>query len=103
MITNISTFRYTSANKSRESIFSNINIILTKITLHFFKQYFYRNKVLLFFQIYAVESRYFIKIVNVLFKISYFCLVYSGCRMTFYEIFREKLLKTKSNGAPPLW
>ncbi|KAG8182796.1 hypothetical protein JTE90_009109 [Oedothorax gibbosus] len=30
-------------------------------------------------------------------------LVYSGCRMTFYEVFREKLLRTKSDGAPPLW
>ncbi|GFT62406.1 mitochondrial uncoupling protein 4 [Trichonephila clavipes] len=30
-------------------------------------------------------------------------LVYSGCRMTFYEVFREKLLKTKTNGSPVLW
>lgn len=30
-------------------------------------------------------------------------LVYSGCRMTFYEVFREKLLKSKSNGAPAVW
>ncbi|KAF8793899.1 Mitochondrial uncoupling protein 4 like protein [Argiope bruennichi] len=30
-------------------------------------------------------------------------LVYSGCRMTFYEVFREKLLKTKQNGGPVLW
>ncbi|XP_042897167.1 mitochondrial uncoupling protein 4 [Parasteatoda tepidariorum] len=30
-------------------------------------------------------------------------LVYSGCRMTFYEMFREKLLKPNSNGAPALW
>ncbi|GIY74135.1 mitochondrial uncoupling protein 4 [Caerostris darwini] len=30
-------------------------------------------------------------------------LVYSGCRMTFYEVFREKLLKTQTNGAPVLW
>ncbi|GFT01493.1 mitochondrial uncoupling protein 4 [Nephila pilipes] len=30
-------------------------------------------------------------------------LVYSGCRMTFYEVFREKLLKTKTNNSPVLW
>lgn len=29
-------------------------------------------------------------------------LVYSGCRMTFYEIFREKVLK-KKDGAPSIW
>ncbi|CAL1266245.1 unnamed protein product [Larinioides sclopetarius] len=30
-------------------------------------------------------------------------LVYSGCRMTFFEVFREKLLKTKQNSGPVLW
>ncbi|KFM58090.1 Mitochondrial uncoupling protein 4, partial [Stegodyphus mimosarum] len=30
-------------------------------------------------------------------------LVYSGCRMTFYEIFREKLLQKKPDSAPVVW
>lgn len=30
-------------------------------------------------------------------------LVYSGCRMTFYEIFREKLIKRKSDGSLVMW